>query len=154
MADIKDLYDQISKILEVQGYKEFQERAETLYYDESGNDKHLIIKGEKLNTNYDAVFVLGGVQSEESLSIDELKDSLGIERTRELKAKNDLKGSFLGILKKTKVTNVLKLIEGKGWHIHFNAVQVLYYSFVDIIDSIEGLDSDPYEFKAVLYDML
>lgn len=154
MADIKDLYNKISIILEVQGYKEFLERAETLYYDESGNDKHLIIKGEKLNTNYDALFILGGVQSEDSLSIDELKDSLGIERTKELKAKNDLKGSFFDILKKTKVTNVLKLIEKNGWHIHFNAVQVLYYGFVDIIDSIEGLDSDPYEFKAVLYDIL
>ncbi len=154
MADIKDLYDQISKFLEAQGYKEFLERAETLYYDESGNDKHLIIKGEKLNTNYDALFILGGVQSEDSLSIDGLKDSLGIERTKELKAKNDLKGSFFDILKKIKVTNVLKLIEKNGWHIHFNAVQVLYYGFVDIIDSIEGLDSNPYEFKAVLYDIL
>lgn len=154
MADIKDLYDHISKIIEVQGYKEFLERAETLYYDESGNDKHLIIKGEKLNTNYDALFILGGVQSEDSLSIEELKDSLGIERTKELKAKNDLKGSFIDILKKIKVTNVLKLIEKNGWHIHFNAVQVLYYGLVDIIDSIEGLDSAPYEFKAVLYDIL
>ena len=92
MADIKDLYDKISQLIEIQGYNEYLERAETLYYDESGNDKHLIIKRDMLNTNYDAVFVLGGVQSENSLSINELKDSLGIERTKELKAKNDLKG--------------------------------------------------------------
>ncbi|WP_308231225.1 DUF3800 domain-containing protein [uncultured Prevotella sp.] len=134
MADIKDLYNRISKFLEIQGYQKFLERAETLYYDESGNDKHLIIKGEKLNTNYDAVFVLGGIQSEDLLSIDECKDSLGIDKTKELKAKNDLKGSFFDVLKKTKVTNVLKLIEKKGWHIHFNAIQILYYGFVDIID--------------------
>lgn len=120
--------------MEIQGYQKFLERAETLYYDESGNDKHLIIKGEKLNTNYDAVFVLGGIQSEDLLSIDECKDSLGIDKTKELKAKNDLKGSFFDVLKKTKVTNVLKLIEKKGWHIHFNAIQILYYGFVDIID--------------------
>ena len=100
MADIKDLYIQISQYIDIRGYKEFLERAETLYYDESGNDKHLVIKGEKLNTNYDAVFILGGVQSEDSLSINELKDSLGIERTKELKAKNDLKGSFFDVLKK------------------------------------------------------
>ena len=122
MADIKDLYNRISKFLEIQGYQKFLERAETLYYDESGNDKHLIIKGEKLNTNYDAVFVLGGIQSEDSFSIDECKDSLGIDKTKELKAKNDLKGSFLDVLKKTKVTNVLKLIEKKDWHIHFRGV--------------------------------
>lgn len=154
MADIKDLYVQISKSLEIQGYKEFLEREETLYYDESGNDKHLVIKGEKLNINYDSLFILGGVQSEDSLPTEELKDSLGIVRTKELKAKNDLRGSFFDVLKKTKVTNVLKLIEKNEWHIHFNAVQVLYYGFVDIIDSIEGLDSDPYEYKAVLYDIL
>lgn len=154
MADIKDLYDKISQLIEIQGYNEYLERAETLYYDESGNDKHLIIKRDMLNTNYDAVFVLGGVQSENSLSINELKDSLGIERTKELKAKNDLKGSFFDILKKTKVTNVLNLIEKNGWHIHFNAVQVLYYGFVDIVDSIEGLNLDPYEFKAILYEIL
>lgn len=154
MTDIKDLYDLISKIIEVQGNKEFLERAETLYYDESGNDKYLIIKGEKLNTNYDAVFILGGVQSEDSLSINDLKDSLGIKRTKELKATKDLKGSFFDILKKKKVTNVLNLIEKNGWHVHFNAVQILYYGFVDIVDSIENIDSDPYEFKAVLYDVL
>lgn len=154
MADIKELYNRISKFLEIQGYQKFLERAETLYYDESGNDKHLIIKGEKLNTNYDAVFVLGGIQSEDSLSIDECKDSLGIDKTKELKAKNDLKGSFFDVLKKTKVTNVMKLIEKKDWHIHFNAIQILYYGFVDIIDSIDGLDADPYELKAVLYDIL
>lgn len=115
---------------------------------------HLIIKRDLLNTNYDAVFVLGGVQAENSLSINELKNSFGIDSTKELKAKNDLKGSFFDILKKVKVTNVLNLIEKNGWHIHFNAVQVLYYGFVDIVDSIEGLESDSYEFKAVLYDIL
>lgn len=132
MTDIKDLYDKISQLIEFQGYNEYLERAETLYYDESGNDKHLIIKRDLLNTNYDAVFVLGGVQAENSLSINELKNSFGIDSTKELKAKNDLKGSFFDILKKVKVTNVLNLIEKNGWHIHFNAVQVLYYGFVDI----------------------
>ncbi len=154
MTDIKDLYDKISQLIEFQGYNEYLERAETLYYDESGNDKHLIIKRDLLNTNYDAVFVLGGVQAENSLSINELKNSFGIDSTKELKAKNELKGSFFDILKKVKVTTVLNLIEKNGWHIHFNAVQVLYYGFVDIVDSIEGLESDSYEFKAVLYDIL
>ena len=37
MADIKDLYNRISKFLEIQGYQKFLERAETLYYDESGS---------------------------------------------------------------------------------------------------------------------
>ncbi len=57
MADIKDLYDKIPQFIELQDFKEYLERAETLYYDESGNDKHLIIKREVLNTNYDAVLI-------------------------------------------------------------------------------------------------
>ena len=57
MADIKYLYDKIAQLIEIQGYNEYLERAETLYYEESGNDKHLIIKRDMLNTNYDAVFV-------------------------------------------------------------------------------------------------
>lgn len=91
MTDIKELYGKISELLEIQGYKEFLQREETLYYDESGNDKHLVIKGNKLNTNCDSVFILGGIQSEDSLSINGLKDSLGIARPKELKAKNDLR---------------------------------------------------------------
>ena len=81
MADIKELYENISAFIDLQGYNNFLERAETLYYDESGNDKHLIIKGEQLNTKYDSVFILGGVQSEDSLSLTDLQDYLGIKRT-------------------------------------------------------------------------
>lgn len=51
----------------------FLERHETLYYDESGNIKHLIVKGQSLNADVDSVFVLGGIQAENSISISELK---------------------------------------------------------------------------------
>lgn len=152
--EIRSLYNQIAEMLTVQGFKSYLERMETLYYDESGNDKHLVVKEGKLNAPYDATFVLGGVQADGTMSLIDLKNYLGVDPAKELKAQKDLKGSFLDIMRKTKVKNVLNLIDEKGWHIHFKAVQALYYSFVDIVDSIDGLEEDPWEFKAVLYDVL
>jgi hypothetical protein len=153
MLDIKELYN-ISVTPYMESYKEYIERKETLYYDESGNDKHLIVKDGKLNAPYDAVFVLGGINAEDDISSDELKDYLGINRDKELKAKNDFKGTFTDVLRKKRVGNVLKLIDEKNWHIHFNAIQILYYGFVDIVDSINGLEHDNYEYKALLYNIL
>lgn len=130
------------------------EKTETLYYDESGNIKHLKIKNGKLNSDYREVFVLGGVQAEDSISKDELLASLGCEDDKELKANKLLRGDFLQILRKQHLSQVLQLVEQKGWHIHFCVVQVLYYAFVDIVDSIEKLRHNPMAYKAALYNVL
>ena len=80
-------------MLHAQGIEEsFLERHETLYYDESGNIKHLIVKGQSLNADVDSVFVLGGIHAEDSISTTELKSLLGKSVDSELKAKDDLKG--------------------------------------------------------------
>ena len=130
------------------------ESEETLYYDESGNVKHLILKGGSLNAESDTVFVLGGVQAEDSISLDNLKSRLGRQSTTELKAKKDLKGDFVAILRKDNFCQILELIQEKEWHIHFCAVHILYYGFVDIVDSIKGTEISPWEFKAELYQVL
>lgn len=130
------------------------ESEESLYYDESGNVKHLILKGGSLNAESNTVFVLGGIQARESISIENLKSRLGKEPTTELKAKNDLKGDFITILRKDNFRQILELIHEKKWHVHFNAIHILYYGFVDIIDSINGTEISPLEFKAELYQIL
>jgi hypothetical protein len=130
----------------------FLERHETLYYDESGNIKHLIVKGQSLNADVDSVFVLGGIQAEDSISISELKSLLGKIGNSELKAKDDLKGDFVNILRKNNFKQIIvELILNRIWHIQFNALQVLYYAFVDIVDSIDGFDDNPKLFKSLLY---
>ena len=133
---------------------EHLERKETLYYDETGNVKHLIIKNGSLNAAFDTVFVLGGIQAEDTISIESLKSRLGKQPTTELKATNDLKGDFIAILRKDNFRQILELIQEKKWHIHFSAVQILYYAFVDIVDSIEGTGICPWKFKAELYQVL
>lgn len=130
------------------------EADESMYYDESGNVKHLILKGGALNAESNTVFVLGGIQADDPITTDSLKSKLGKQPTTELKAKNDLKGDFVTILRKDNFHQILELIHEKKWHIHFNAIHVLYYGFVDIIDSINGTEIDPLAFKAELYLIL
>ena len=61
---------------------------------------------------------------------------------------------FIAILRKDNFRQILELIQEKEWHIHFCAVQILYYGFVDIVDSIKGTEISPWEFKAELYQVL
>lgn len=153
--DYTEIYRCIKKMLYAQGIDEsFLERHETLFYDESGNIKHLTIKGQSLNADIDSVFVLGGIQAEDSMSTTELKSLLGKSEDSELKAKDDLKGDFVNILRKNNFKQILELILNRNWHIHFNAVQVLYYAFVDIVDSIDGFNDNPMLFKSLLYEVL
>lgn len=153
--DSVELYNIIKENALIQGASiEHLERKETLYYDETGNVKHLIVKNGSLNAAFDTVFVLGGIQAEDTISIESLKSRLGKQPTTELKAKNDLKGDFIAILRKDNFRQILELIQEKKWHIHFSAVQILYYAFVDIVDSIEGTEICPWEFKAELYQVL
>ena len=143
-------------MMKAQGVDEkYIDKEETLYYDESGNIKHLIVKEGKLNADSDTVFVLGGVQAEDTISLEELKTALGKSLEKEMKSTKDLKGSFIEILRKDNFRKILQLIQDKGWHIHFSIVQILYYGFVDIVDSIDGLDVDLlFAFKAELYKVL
>lgn len=130
------------------------DRPETLYYDESGNCKLLwVTEKGKLNSE-ELFFVLGGVQSESPISMAQLKTQMGKNVNAELKAKDDLRGSFVDILRKAHMRNILTLIDTQDWHIHFQAVAILYYGFVDIVDSIDGLSIDPIEFKSLLYEVL
>ncbi|ATA83180.1 hypothetical protein CAPSP0001_1793 [Capnocytophaga sputigena ATCC 33612] len=150
-----ELYKTIKENTLIQGGSiEHLERKETLYYDETENVKHLIIKNGSLNAKFDTVFVLGGIQAEDTISIESLKSRLGKQPTTELKATNDLKGDFIAILRKDNFRQILELIQEKKWHIHFSAAQILYYAFVDIVDSIEGTEIRSREFKAELYQVL
>lgn len=153
--DYTEISNSIRMMIKAQGVDDkYIDKEETLCYDESGNIKHLIVKEGKLNADSDTVFVLGGVQADDTISLEELKTALGKSLEKEMKSTKDLKGSFIEILRKDNFRKILQLIQDKGWHIHFCIVQVLYYGFVDIVDSINGLEFAPLEFKAELYKVL
>jgi len=153
--DYTEISNTIKEVMKAQGTDEkYIDREETLYYDESGNVKHLIVKDGKLNAETDTVFVLGGVEAESILSMEDLKSYLGKSPETELKSTQDLKGNFVEILRKDNMRQILQLIRDCGWYVHFQAIQVLYYGFVDIVDSIDGTQVDPMSFKAELYKVL
>ena len=139
-----------------QGVSEEQyDKKETWYYDETDNVKHLVLLPEKrVNASENACFVLGGVQAEDIVSDDELHTALGKEPGRELKSTKDLRGSFVEILRKDAFQRTFDLVESKRWNVHFIMVQVWYYAFVDVIDSICDDVMLAHNLKAILYRIL
>ncbi|MDO5481913.1 MAG: DUF3800 domain-containing protein [Bacteroidaceae bacterium] len=139
-----------------QGVSEEQyDKKETWYYDETDNVKHLVLLPEKrVNASENACFVLGGVQAEDIVSDDELHTALGKEPGRELKSTKDLRGSFVEILRKDAFKRTFDLVESKRWNVHFIMVQVWYYAFVDVIDSICDDVMLAHNLKAILYRIL
>lgn len=128
---------------------------ETWYYDETDNVKHLVLLPSKnVNAGENTCFVLGGIQAEDVITDAELHTALEKNPGKELKANKDLKGNFEDILRKDALKKMLDLIESKGWSIHFSMVQVWYFAFVDIIDSINDDVELSFPLKAVLYKIL
>jgi hypothetical protein len=158
-GDYKEFLEIMKLNMKIQGIEEdYFNRNEILYFDESGNDKYLQIKDDgKLNTNnYANVFVLGGVQAKTEITTAELYDYLNKDpKSSEIKSTKFLKGTFVDVLNKDNCSKILNLLYEKDWNIHFHATQVLYYGFVDIVDSLETENFlfVP-EYKAMLYEVL
>lgn len=154
--DYSDVY-QLNRMMALsQGVSEEQyDKSETWYYDETDNVKHLVLLPDnRVNASENSCFVLGGVQAEDVISEDELHAALGKEPGRELKSTKDLRGSFEEILRKDTFQKTLDLIESKVWYVHFIMVQVWYYAFVDVIDSINDDVILVHNLKAILYKIL
>lgn len=154
--DYSEIYKMTRMMALAQGVSEEKyDSAETWYYDETDNVKHLVLLPDKrVNASENACFVLGGIQAEDSITDAELHSALGKEPGRELKSTKDLRGTFEEILRKDAFQNTLDLIESKGWNVHFIMVQVWYYAFVDVIDSICDDVMLVHNLKAILYKIL
>ena len=156
VMDYTKVYRINRKMALSQGVEESQyDKEEILYYDETDNVKHLVFLPRKeLNAGEDTCFVLGGIQAEDNLNEDELRFALGKPKTKELKSTKDIKGNFSQIMRKETVSRCVDLVIEKGWHIHFVMVQIWYYGFVDIVDSINTNASLAFPLKATLYRIL
>ena len=126
------------------------------YYDESGNDSCVgITNTGTLNlTNPFSIFVLGGVVADDSLSCDDLKNVLGLTGKNEIKSTKILKGTLCKVLDKEVTSKLIHLIDDRKWILHFSIIQPLYFSFVDIIDSIGFNPVQHYLLKGALYVVL
>lgn len=142
------------------------------YYDESNNCRKFWIREDKcgikheFNVNPYEDFVLAGVvmrsENEVTVSIDELICLLKLQKNvKEIKFKSQFsKGSFLDCMKQKRMGTLLRWIEQSGLLIHCKYVNNLYYTLVEIIDSvtdakeIEEYGFDYFSIKDYFYKML
>ena len=119
----------------------------TFYHDETNNIIKLHVGAQGLNVAELKVFVLGGVVHEgapRAIDIEPLRAAMRIQKSApEIKLKHVAMGDFLALLRSAKLTTVLRWITDNGLMIHYHDLDPLYWSIVDIIDSILSELRDP-----------
>lgn len=112
----------------------------TFYYDETNNIRKLHLGPQGLNVAELKVFVLGGVVHNgdpRPLDLHPLRDAMRIQKTAtEIKLQHVATGSFLDLLRSTKLTIFLRWLSESDLFIHYHDLDPFYWSVVDIIDSL------------------
>ncbi|MEE2002373.1 hypothetical protein QWY20_12995 [Alkalimonas sp. MEB108] len=109
------------------------------FYDETNNVRKFWIRDDGFNEN-PKNFVLGGIVHKKSKPLDgieELVSSLYIQKSaKEIKFNQLATGSYLGVLNSKKIMTLLEWLIAKGVFIHYTNFNILYWSLVDIVDSL------------------
>lgn len=157
--------DQKKAILDLNGIPPFEEEM-TFYYDESGNCRKFSLTETGFN-NIDALkgdFVLAGVAHEGGsfdIGVPSLYAALDYkEGQKELKFKHLFHNSkdFQSFMGSKRATGFLEWLSKSGLYIHYSALNNLYYSLVDIVDSL--WETHPqcmmymWDIKNALYDFV
>lgn len=133
------------------------------YYDETNNCRKLKIKDGKLNYDKDKDYILGGVFLEKDNikniedSFESLKKKLKVSPTlKEIKFTSICpKGSdFLKCIHSRKVHDFVAWLLENDIYIHFSMLDHLFYSLVDIIDSLDVNYWEGIELKTILYQFV
>lgn len=136
-----------------------------IYFDESSNCVKFRFKNEngKTNVNWFNDFVLAGVVYDEdkgNFDIDSLFEKFQIQKNIvdvKLKHLSDYNGEdnnrFLDILKSKKIALLLQsLLQSDSICIHWSTQNLLYFSLVDIVDTVFDIPFYLNEAKNVLYN--
>ena len=137
------------------------------YYDESNNCRKFWVDDSKqqFNTDHTADFVLAGlVRKEEEkveASLETFRKPLKLQaNVEEIKFKNlYAKGDFLQCVKERRLFETLSWIDKSPFYIHYTNVNNLFYTLVEIFDSIVKPDEisefgyDYFKMKSVFYYM-
>lgn len=135
----------------------------TFYHDETNNIKKLHIDGGSLNIADVKVFVLGGIVHAgppRTVDLTALRQDLRIQASaREIKLKHVARGAFLEILTSDKLSKFLRWLTQNDLFVHYAELDPLFWSFVDIIDSIlhaqpQLAGQDPMILKSDLTELL
>ena len=137
------------------------------YYDESNNCRKFWVDDSKqqFNTDYTADFVLAGlVKKEEDIvdvSLETFRKPLKLQgNVEEIKFKKlYAKGDFLQCVKEKRLLETLSWIDKSPFYIHYTNVNNLFYTLVEIFDSIVKPDEisefgyDYFKMKSIFYHM-
>ncbi len=123
------------------------DRAYVMYYDETNNIRRLHVRPDGLNVPNPQCFVVGGVAHAgpvRSIMLNELRDTLRIQKSAaELKLKHIAKGNFLELIDNARMETFLAWVKDQDLFIHFSVLDPLYWSIVDVVDSILGEHDEP-----------
>ena len=112
----------------------------TIYYDETNNIRRLRVTPKGLNVQEPGCYVLGGIAhkgSPRDLGVGTLKSHLKIQKSvYEIKLKHIGKGNFIDLLGSTKIAMFLEWVLSEGLFIHYQVLDPIYWSIVDVVDSI------------------
>jgi hypothetical protein len=121
--------------------------AYTLYYDETNNIRRLHVTPDGFNVADPKCFVLGGIAHHgppRDLDFTTLRKALNLQpSTEDMKLSHVAKGDFLGVLASPRLGVFLEWLEAGGHYVHYLALDPLYWSTVDIIDSILAVTRHP-----------
>jgi hypothetical protein len=114
--------------------------AYTLHYDETNNIRRLHLTPGGLNVRAPQCFVLGGIAHRgpaPELQFETLRGVLRLQKSaHELKLEHLGKGDFLNLLEAPKVGSLLDWLIDQEVFAHYQVLDPLYWSIVDVIDSI------------------
>tara|TARA_R110000765_G_scaffold334281_1_gene424694 strand:+ start:21201 stop:22253 length:1053 start_codon:yes stop_codon:yes gene_type:complete len=120
----------------------------TFYYDETNNIRRLHLTESGLNVQQADNFILAGIAHKglsSEADFDALFDSLNLQKTvSEVKLKHIAKGSFLDMLKSDRLHTILNWLNEQDFYLHYFNLNIIYWSIVDVIDSIIGELSNPF----------
>lgn len=137
------------------------------YYDESNNCRKFWVDDSKqqFNTDYTADFVLAGLVKKEEdtvdVSLESFRKPLKLQgNVEEIKFKKlYANGDFLQCVKEKRLLETLSWIDKSPFYIHYTNVNNLFYTLVEIFDSIVKPDEisefgyNYFKMKSVFYYM-
>lgn len=136
MFDINPMRDAILAAHQLPGV----DGVYTFYYDETNNVRKLHLTPEGMNIRRPDCFVLGGVAHRgppRPIDLGGLRTLLRLQPSvKEIKLKLLGSGDFLGLLASEKIELLLEWLTTQGLLVHYQVTDLLYWSIVDIVDSI------------------
>ncbi|WP_442776256.1 hypothetical protein [Sphaerotilus montanus] len=131
--------DQIKALEVLNGVTGVEKIKENFYYDETNNYRKVHFHEGRLNITDNGDFFLGGISLIKSeIDIEKIRKLTRIDKTAsEIKFKNVASGDALSILNSKRLRIIFEELLECGAYVHFSRVDVLFWSIIDIIESVD-----------------